>query len=95
MRLLPLMCGVEAHVGIRMKDGRSGKPASARATRQGQSDPVFLAAAPKRTHPAADHLLPKTSETGHIPRHRMVVEVCLDNRSQPLPELSHGQMSAS
>ena len=61
MRLLPRMTGVEARVGIRMKDGRSGKPAVRKNDEAGPGDPMLLAAASKRTHPAADHLQPKTS----------------------------------
>lgn len=61
MRLLPRMAGVEAEVGIRMKDGRSGKPAVRKNDESRPGYPVLLASAPKRTHPAADHLQPKTS----------------------------------
>jgi hypothetical protein len=67
MRLFPRMFGVEAQVGIGMKDGRSGKPAIRKSDEARPSDPVLLAATPKRTHPTANHLQPKTAETGHVP----------------------------
>src|SRR5215472_9405307 len=54
LRLLPRMSGVEAQVGIGMKNGRSGKPAVRKSDKARPSEPVFLTAAPKRTHPTSD-----------------------------------------
>ena len=95
MRLLPRMSGVEAQIGIGMKDGRSGKPAVRKSDKARPSEPVFLTATPKRTHPATDHLQPKTTQTGQIPGNRMIVEVSLHYGPQPFPEFRHGQMFAS
>jgi len=44
---LPRMFGVEAQVGIGMKDGRSGKPAVRKSDEARPSDPVLLTATPK------------------------------------------------
>jgi len=54
---------VEAQVGIGMKDGRLGKPAVRKSDEARPSDAVFFTATPKRTHPTADHLPPKTAQT--------------------------------
>ena len=95
MRLLPRMFGVEAQVGIGMKDGRPGKPAVRKSDKARPSEPVFLTATPKRTHPTTDHLLPKTAQTGQIPGNRMIVEVPLHYGPQPSPEFRQRQMPAS
>jgi hypothetical protein len=46
MRLLPRMCGVEAQIGIRMKDARLGEPALCNSHKSWPSHPIFLAASP-------------------------------------------------
>ena len=56
MRLLPRMFSVKAQIGIRMKDARFGEPAVRDSHESRPSHPTLLAAAPKRTHPAPDHL---------------------------------------
>ena len=44
MRLLPRMCGVEAQIGIGMKDARFGEPALCNSHESWPSHPIFLAA---------------------------------------------------
>jgi len=80
------MLGVEAQIGIGMKDGRLGKPMVRKSDEAWPSDPVLLTATPKRAHPTANHLQPKTAQTGQIPRNSIIVEVALDYRSQPFPK---------
>jgi hypothetical protein len=46
MRLLPRMYGVEAQIGIRMKDARFGEPALCKSHKSWPSRPIFLAASP-------------------------------------------------
>src|SRR5215472_14303628 len=95
MRLLPRMSGVEAQVGIGMKDGRLGKPAVRKSDEARPSEPVFLTATPKRTQPTTDHLQPKAAQTAQISANRMIVEVALHYGPQPFPEFGQRQMPAS
>ena len=46
-----------------------------------------LAPPPKRAVPAPNHLSPEAVQTIHVAGHRVVVEVALHHRLQPLPEL--------
>jgi hypothetical protein len=57
------MFGVEAQVGIGMKDLGKREPALRQSFDPRPGHPTSLAAAPERTKPAADHLEPKTSQT--------------------------------
>jgi hypothetical protein len=75
MRLLPWMFGVEARVGIGMKDLGDREPALRQSFDPLPGHPTPLAKTPERTKPAANHLEPKPSKTGQIPRNCMIVEV--------------------
>jgi hypothetical protein len=46
MRLLPWMSGVEAQIGMGMKDARLGKPVLRDSHEPWPSDPALLAASP-------------------------------------------------
>jgi len=95
MRLLPQIFGVEAQIRIRMKNLGVREPACYKWFKLRPGDRVFLTSAPERAEPTLAHFLPKTLETGEVPRHSVVVEVALHHASQPLAEFRHWLMPAS
>src|SRR5579863_2158383 len=80
---------------MRMQDLRTRNPAIDQRPEPFPSHPAPLTPPPKRAVPAPDHLSPKAVETIHIAGHRVVVEVALYDRPQPLPDLAHWLMPAS
>ena len=50
---------------------------------------MFLAAAAKCTPPMPNDPIPEYAETVEVPRYRVVVEVALHNRLEPLAGLAH------
>ena len=59
MRLLPQMFGVEAQVGIGMKDLGKREPAFDQSRELRPRHPTFLATTPKRSQPALADFKPK------------------------------------
>ena len=53
-------------------------------------DPVLLAPAAKSTPPECDHPIPKHAQALEIAGDRIVVEVALHDRLEPLAGLAHG-----
>ena len=89
MRLLPQMSSVKAQVRIRMKDFGNGKPVVDRRLEAVPRHRMLLTTTTECPQPAPRHFEPKTSQTGDIPGHSMIVEVALYNALQPSPEFRH------
>jgi hypothetical protein len=75
-----------------MEHARLRKP----SVRQGKGtlpgDRAFLAAAAKCPPPMPNRSFPEYAETVEVPRYRIVVEVALHDRFEPLSGLAHGIM---
>ena len=89
------MPGVEAQVGMRVKDLRARNPACHQRLKPFPGHPTLLAPPPKRTVPLPDRLGPKAIQTVHVAGYGIVVEVAADNGPQPPPELVHWLVPAS
>jgi hypothetical protein len=89
------MSGVEAQVGMRVKDLRARNPALHQRLEPFPGHPTLLAPPPKRTVPLPDRLGPKAIQTVHVSGYGMIVEVAADNGPQPSPELVHWLVPAS
>jgi len=57
-------------------------------------DTAFLAPATNSSPPERQHPIPKHPQTGEVARYRVVVEVALHDRLEPLSGLGHGIMHA-
>ena len=57
-------------------------------------DPVFLAPAAYGTPPESKHPIAEPAQTLEVSRYRVVVEVALDDRLEPLSGLGHGIVHA-
>ena len=57
-------------------------------------DPVFLAPSAKGTPPERKHPISKHTQTREVSRYRVVVEVALYDRLEPLSGLGHGIVHA-
>jgi hypothetical protein len=73
MRFLPQILGVEAQVGIRMKDFGPGKPLRRETSQVLPRHPAFLTATLQHPQPTFAHFTPKALETGEISRNGMIV----------------------
>ena len=89
MRLLPQMFGVEAQIWIRMKDFGNRKPACDYRLEPVPRHRMLLTTTTESPQPTASYFQPKTSQTGDIPRHRVIVEIAPYNALQPSPEFRH------
>ncbi len=69
----------------RLREPALGQDESARPV-----DPVFLAPAANGTPPESKHPIAEHAQTREVPRYRVVVEVALDDRLEPLSGLGHG-----
>ena len=58
-------------------------------------DPAFLAPTANGTPPERKHPIPKHTQTREVSRYRVVVEVALYDRLEPLSGLGHGIVHAS
>ena len=90
IRFLSRMTGGNAICGIRMEYARLREPAVSQSESTGPGDRAFLAAAAKCSPPLPDEPSPEYAETVEVPRYRMVVEVSLHNRLEPLAGLAYG-----
>src|SRR5438128_9569107 len=81
------MCGVEAHVWMRVRDTGAGNPPVDQTKKPSPGQRPTLASSPQGAKPVPKDLTAEDVQTIHIARHRVVVEPALDNRAQPLPEL--------
>jgi hypothetical protein len=98
MRLLPRMLGVEAQIGIRMKDFGEWKPVLNQTGHVLPRRSALLTATLYHSEPAFAHLKPKALETGEVSRNGMLVEVaflfvsvCVD---RSVPTLDLGRLRA-
>ena len=94
MRFLPQMRGVEAQVGIRMKDFGPGKPLGSETSQVLPRHPAFLAATLQCPQPAFAHFTSKALETGEVSGNGMIVEVALYHAPQPFPDFRQRVMHA-
>jgi hypothetical protein len=94
MRFLPQIFGVEAHVGIWMKDFRPGKPLFGETSHALPRDPAFLAAPLEYSQPAFAHFTSKTLEASGVSGNGVIVEVALYHAPQPFPDFRQGLMHA-
>jgi len=72
-----------------MERARLRKPAVSQGENTRPGDRVFLAAAAKCMPPMPNHSFPEYAETVKVPRYRIVVEVALHDRFEPLAGLAH------
>src|SRR5215831_1892023 len=83
------MCSGEASVGKGMERTGWGKP----LFRQGQDarpgDRASLASATQSTPPERHHPVTKVTQAGEVSRHRVIVEVALNDRLEPFASLGH------
>jgi len=75
-----------------MERSRLGAIAEPKDARPG--DPVFLAPTASSTPPERKHPIPKHTQTRGVSRYRVVVEVALYDRLEPLSGLGHGIVHA-
>ena len=94
MRFLPQIFGVEAHVGIRMKDFGSGKPLLGETGHVLPRDPAFLAAPLEYSQPAFDHFASKALEANGVSGNGVIVEITLYHAPQPFPDFRQRLMHA-
>ena len=73
-----------------MERSRLRKPSLSQTEDARPVDPAFLAPAAKSTPPERKHPIPKHTQTREVSRYRVVVEVALYDRLEPLTGLAHG-----
>ena len=77
-----------------MERTRLREPAPSQYKEARPVDPVFLAPAANGTPPKSKHPIAEHPQTLEVPRYRVVVEVALDDRLEPLSGLGHGIVHA-
>ena len=75
-----------------MEHSRLRKPAFSQSERTLPGDRAFLASTAEHTPPMPEHSMPEFAKTVEVPRYRIVVEVALHDRFEPLSGLAHGIM---
>src|SRR5438876_11892694 len=88
------MTGCKASVRKGMERSRLRNPSLSQLEDARPGDPVFLTPTAKGTPPERKHPIPKHTQTREVSRYRVVVEVALDDRLEPLSGLGHGIMHA-
>src|SRR6266404_3840697 len=88
------MSGGEASVRKGMERTRLREPALGQDESARPVDPVFLAPAANGTPPESKHPIAEHAQTREVARYRVVVEVALDDRLEPLSGLGHGIVHA-
>jgi len=88
------MGGGEASIRKGMKRTRLRKPRLSQCENARPRDPTFLTAATKSTPPQRQHPIPKHSQTLEVSWYRVVVEVAVDDRLEPLSGSGHGIVHA-
>jgi hypothetical protein len=81
------MNGVETLTWKRMEYALSRNPALSKRSESISSHLALLTAAPKRQPPVPRNLFAKLSHAASVARNRVVVEVALDDRAEPLASL--------
>src|SRR5260370_4621914 len=88
------MTGDKASVRKGMERSRLRKPSLRQNKNARPRDPVFLAPTANSTPPKHRHSIPKHAQTREVSRYRVVVEVALYDRLEPLSGLGHGIVHA-
>jgi hypothetical protein len=88
------MSGGEASVRKGMERTRLRKPSLAQNESACPVDPVFLTPSANGTPPESKHPITEHAQTREVSRYRVVVEVALDDRLEPLSGLGHGIVHA-
>src|ERR1700694_5995016 len=88
------MSGGEARVRKRMERSRLRKPSLSQNKDARPGEPAFLAPAAKSSPPERKHPIPKHAQTREVSWYRVVVEVALHDRLEPLSGLGHGIVHA-
>ena len=83
------MTGGEANFGIGMEHTRCGEPVRHQTVEASPVGPAFPTAAEKHSPPESRHPVAKYIKALHIARHRVVIEVALNDRLQPFTGLGH------
>jgi len=73
-----------------MERTRLRKPSRSQYKGARPVDPALLAPAAKSTPTVHQHPIPKHAQTREVPWYRVVVEVALHDRLEPLAGLAHG-----
>ena len=73
-----------------MERSRLRKPALSQNEDARPGVPVFVTPTANGTPPECKHPIPKHTQTREVSRYRVVVEVALHNRLEPLAGLTHG-----
>jgi hypothetical protein len=73
-----------------MERTRLRKPSRSQCKGTRPVDPALLASAANSTPPEREHPIPKHAQTHEVPWYRVVVEVALHDRLEPLAALAHG-----
>ena len=84
------MCGVKANSGIRMKNTRPRNPAVRQSSHPRPSQMMLLAPMDQHRPPEPGHPIAECGQTVGVSRYRVVVEVALDDRLEPLPVCATG-----
>src|SRR5262252_11074492 len=95
MRFLPQIVGVEAHVGIWMKDFRPWKPFFSETSHVLPRNPAFLATPLEYSQPAFADFTSKALKTIGVSGNCVIVEVALYHTPQPSPDVRQRLMHAS
>ena len=77
-----------------MERTRLRKPTQSQLKEARPIDPVFVAPATNGTPPKSKHPIAEHAQTLEVSRYRVVVEVALDDRLEPLSGLGHGIVHA-
>ena len=77
-----------------MERSRLRKPSLSQSEGARPGNPAFLTPTAKSTPPERKHPIPKHTQTLEVSRHRVVVEVALYDRLEPLSGLGHGIVHA-
>ena len=75
-----------------MEHSRVRKPAFSQSERTLPGDRAFLASTAECTPPMPEHSIPEFAEAVEVPWYRVVVEVALHDRLEPLTGLAHGMV---
>jgi hypothetical protein len=84
------MSGGEANIRKGMERTRLREPSRSQDKGACPVDPVLLTPAAKSTPPEREHPIPKHAQTLEVSWYRVVVEVALHDRLEPLSGLAHG-----
>src|SRR3989442_3895232 len=88
------MTGGKASIRKGMERSRLRNPSLSQNEDARPGDPVFVTPTANGTPPVCKHPIPKHTQTREVSRYRVVVEVTLYDRLEPLSGLRHGIVHA-